>query len=57
MLKKAKTRENKNNSAPQNCVTYRKRKDDKALTASPLTSIEVKKITFKERARGDMNKS
>jgi hypothetical protein len=56
MLKKAKTRENKNLSAPQNCVTYRNRRDDKAVATSPLTSILVKKRAFKERTRGDMNK-
>jgi hypothetical protein len=39
MLKKAKTRENKNLSAPQNCVTYRNRRVDKAVATSPLTSI------------------
>jgi hypothetical protein len=57
MLKKVKTRKNKDLSAPQNGVTCRNRRDDKVLATSPLTSIRVKKRAFKERARGDMNKN
>jgi hypothetical protein len=50
MLKKVKTRENKNLSAPQNCVTYRNQRDDRALATSPVTSILVKKRAFKRKS-------